>query len=149
MIVLDDDPVVGGAADYRIVIKDNHYDTDENGTQLGPFYITALDAALQPIWKFQSTNSFSCTRQPDASVMCYGDHPNGFEWCINAVAVDRDGTVYANSEDGTTYAITANGQLRDAIFLDQALGAAYTPVALDRAGRVFALNAGRLTVLGR
>src|SRR5262249_25298077 len=50
---------------------------------------------------------------------------------------------------GNTYAITSNGQLRDAIFLGRALGAAYTPVALDRQGRVFALNAGVLSVLGR
>jgi len=59
---------------------------------------------------------------------------------------DRDGTVYANSDDGNTYAITADGKLRDSVFLDRAFGAAYTPIALDR---VFALNAGRLTVLGQ
>jgi len=34
-------------------------------------------------------------------------------------------------------------------FLDRALGAAYTSVTLDRQARVFALNAGVLTVLGR
>jgi outer membrane protein assembly factor BamB len=146
----DSTPAVsGGPDDYRIVIKDNHYGTDENGVDLGPFYITELDAQLHVLWQFQSTNTRSCARHPDGSIACTDDHPHGFEWCINAPAVDRDGTVYANSEDGTTYAITSNGQLRDAIFLDQALGAAYTPVALDRAGRVFALNAGQLAVLGR
>ncbi|HEY6174078.1 MAG TPA: hypothetical protein VIX73_06530 [Kofleriaceae bacterium] len=141
--------VVGGAADYRIIIKDNHYDTDDNGTQLGPFYITALDASLEPIWKFQSTNIFSCTRQPDATITCASDHPNGFEWCINAVAVDRDGTIYANSEDGNVYAINADGTLRDWVFLDRAIGAAYTPIALDRNGHIFALNSGHLSVVGR
>src|ERR1041385_3544921 len=141
--------VVGGAADYRIIIKDNHYDTDDNGTQLGPFYITALDASLEPIWKFQSTNIFSCTRQPDATITCASDHPNGFEWCINAVAVDRDGTIYANSEDGNVYAINADGTLRDWVFLDSAIGAAYTPIALDRNGHIFALNSGHLSVVGR
>jgi hypothetical protein len=49
--------------------------------------------------------------------------------------VDRDGTVFANSEDGNTYAITADGKYRDATFLELSLGAAYTPVALDHTGR--------------
>ena len=139
----------GGPADYRIVIKDNHYDTDDNDVQLGPFYITELDAQLQPIWRFQSTNPFSCTRQADATITCSYDHPGGFEWCINAVAVDRDGTVYANSEDGNVYAIAADGTLRDWVFLDRAIGAAYTPIALDRRGHVFALNSGHLAVIGQ
>lgn len=141
--------VFGGPDDYKIVIKDNHYGTDANGVDLGPFYITELDAQLHTVWQFQSTNTRSCARQPDGTIACIDDHPHGFEWCINAPAIDRDGTVYANSEDGTAYAIAADGTLRDALFLDQALGAAYTPVALDHRGRVFALNGGRLTVLGR
>ncbi|HEX3766316.1 MAG TPA: hypothetical protein VHW23_46810 [Kofleriaceae bacterium] len=141
--------VFGGPDDYKIVIKDNHYGTDAAGVDTGPFYITELDAQLHIVWQFQSTNTKSCARQPDGTIACIDDHPHGFEWCINAPAVDRDGTVYANSEDGTTYAIAADGTLRDALFLDQALGAAYTPVALDHRGRVFALNGGRLTVLGR
>ncbi len=141
--------VFGGADDYRIVVKDNYYGTDQDGVDLGPFYITELDAQLRVLWQFASTNPRSCERRPDGSIACVSDHPNGFEWCINAPAVDRDGTVYANSEDGNVYAITSNGQLRDALFLDRALGAAYTPIALDRQGRVFALNAGRLSVLGQ
>ncbi|HMG21443.1 MAG TPA: hypothetical protein VK607_09010 [Kofleriaceae bacterium] len=140
--------VVGGPLDYRIVIKDNHYGSDASGADRGPFYLTALDAALHVVWQFASTSTQSCARQPDGSTACTDDHPHGFEWCVNAVAVDRDGTVFANSEDGRTYAITAAGALRDSVFLDRALGAAYTPIALDRAGRVFALNAGRLWVLG-
>ena len=32
-----------------------------------------------------------------------------FEWCVNMVAVDRDGVVYANSEDGNLYAIDRTG----------------------------------------
>lgn len=140
--------VFGGPDDYKILIKDNHYGEDENGVDLGPFYITALDASLRPKWSFQSTNTRSCVRLPDGSKDCVVDHPNGFEWCVNAVAVDRDGTVFANSEDGNAYAITSEGKLRDAVFLETSLGAAYTPIALDRAGRVFALNNGHLTVLG-
>ncbi|HEX2688148.1 MAG TPA: hypothetical protein VHN14_16075 [Kofleriaceae bacterium] len=138
----------GGSTDYKIVLKDNHYGTDQDGVDLGPFYITELDASLNMVWKFQSTNTKSCVRQPDGSMSCTDDHPHGFEWCINAAAVDRDGTVYANSEDGNAYAITADGKLRDSFFLEQSLGAAYTPIALDHTGRVFALNNGHLTILG-
>jgi outer membrane protein assembly factor BamB len=140
--------VFGAGSDYKVIVKDNHYGQDQDGVDLGPFYITELDAALHPIWKFQSTRTESCTRQPDGTVLCTPDHPNGFEWCINAPAVDRDGTVYANSEDGYAYAIDPSGRLRDSVFLDQALGAAYTPIALDHRGHVFALNNGHLSILG-
>jgi outer membrane protein assembly factor BamB len=140
--------VLGGPRDYQIVVKDNHYAKGPGGVELGPFFVTELDAAMNVVWKFQSTNTQSCARQVDGSVTCTADHPNGFEWCINAVAVDRDGTVYASSEDGNTYAIAADGSLRDSVFLDQALGAAYTPIALDHAGHVFALNSGHLAILG-
>jgi outer membrane protein assembly factor BamB len=135
--------VFGDASDYKIIIKDNHY------VGQGPFYITQLDSSLRPVWKFQNTSTQSCARQPDGSIACDPEErPNGFEWCINALAVDRDGTAYANNEDGHAYAIRADGTLRDRIFLDRALGAAYTPIALDGTGRVFALNNGRLAVLG-
>ena len=138
--------VFGTATSYKIVVKDNHYGVDQNDVDLGPFFITELDSSLKILWKFQSTNTKSCVRQPDGTNACTDDHPNGFEWCINAV--DRDGTVYANSEDGNAYAITANGTLRESFFLNQALGAAYTPIALDHAGRVYALNNGHLAMLG-
>jgi outer membrane protein assembly factor BamB len=141
--------VFGGPADYKIIVKDNHYGTDDAGFDLGPFYITELDASLHVVWKFQSVNPSSCARGADGSIGCTRDHPHGFEWCINAPAVDRDGTVYATSEDGNAYAIAADGTLRDAIFLDRSLGAAYTPIALDHAGHVFALNSGHLFVIGR
>jgi outer membrane protein assembly factor BamB len=141
--------VFGDASSYRIVIKDNHYGKGADGFDHGPFYITELAADLHPIWKFQSTNTRSCARLDDGTKNCDEDHPHGFEWCINAIAVDRDGTVFANSEDGNAYAITADGKYRDATFLELSLGAAYTPVALDHAGRVFTMNNGHLSVLGK
>jgi len=140
--------VFGGAGDYKIVIKDNHYEFDQNGVPLGPYFITELDSSMNVRWKFQGTNTRSCVRASSGEINCVSDHPNGFEWCINAPAVDRDGTVYANSEDGNAYAIAADGTLRDAFFLEQSLGAAYTPTALDHAGRVYALNNGHLVILG-
>lgn len=140
--------VIGSGADMRIITKDNHYGRDANGVDLGPYYITALDGALDVVWQAPSTNTQSCARGDDGAVTCVADHPNGFEWCVNAVAVDRDGTIFANSEDGYAYAFTADGRQRDALFLDQALGAAYTPVALDPRGRTFTLNSGHLLELG-
>ncbi|HEX3766315.1 MAG TPA: hypothetical protein VHW23_46805 [Kofleriaceae bacterium] len=134
--------VFGGPDDYKVIIKDNHYGS-------GPFLISELDSSLHIVWSFQTNNTQSCARQGDGTIACTDDHPDGFEWCINAPAVDRDGTVYANSEDGNTYAITPDGKLRDKVFLDRALGAAYTPIALDHTGHVLALNAGQLAVLGQ
>lgn len=129
----------------RILLKDNHYGLWGPG---GPYDLTELDAQLEPIWQFQSTETESCTRQPDGTVSCVSDHPNGFEWCINAPAVDREGTMFANSEDGHLYAITADGQLRDRIFLDSAIGSAYTPLAIDHAGRIYAQQGGQMFVIG-
>jgi hypothetical protein len=34
------------------------------------------------------------------------------------------------------------------VFLERALGAAYTPLAIDAAGRLYAMNFGVMTVLG-
>ncbi len=139
----DTTPAVAGD---RVVLKDNHYfDWDVNG---GPYYLTALDSSLDMMWQFQNTETSSCVTEPDGTRRCMADHPDGFEWCVNAPAIDRDGTIFANSEDGYLYAITADGSLRDRFFLDRSLGAAYTPVALDREGRIYALNNGHLIVVG-
>ncbi len=135
--------VIDGAT--RIAVKDNHYGFNGPG---GPFDLTMLNEGFAWQWQFRSTNTQSCARQPDGSVTCTDDHPTGFEWCINAPAIDAAGTLYANSEDGNLYAVGKDGQLRGNLLLDTALGAAYTPVVLDREGRVYALNAGHLYVVG-
>jgi len=133
---------------YSIVLKDNHYFT------AGPFYITQLSKDLQVEWRFQNTTKQACVRLPDGTLSCSDtspdgeDHPNGFEWCVNAPAIDDHGNVYANAEDGYVYQIGQGGVLKTQTFLNQALGAAYTPIALDSRGRIFALNNGELTILG-
>jgi hypothetical protein len=133
---------------YSLVIKDNHYFSD------GPFYISQLSSDLQVEWQFQNTSTQACVRQPDGTLECSDTpdddiHANGFEWCVNAPAVDTRGNVYANDEDGYVYQIGQGGVLKTQTFLNQALGAAYTPISLDPSGRVFALNNGELTILGR
>lgn len=138
---------------YSIVIKDNYYTFDQNGTALGPYYVRQLDASLQTEWQYTSTNTMSCALDDTGHKVCTDDHPHGFEWCINAPAVDKNGVVYANNEDGNIYAIPQGGDANLAgvtsMFLQQALGSAYTPLAIDAQGRILALNDGRLTIIGQ
>jgi hypothetical protein len=128
---------------YSIVIKDNFYRDAQ-------FYMTQLDAGLHREWTVKATNSQSCQRDAEGRVVCEEDpaHPTGFEWCVNAPAVDRDGNVYANSEDGWVYKIAQGGHIVDRTFLLEPLGAAYTPISIDRRGRLFSLNGGDLFVIG-
>jgi hypothetical protein len=134
---------------YSIVIKDNHYDSqlycynDDPICQTlppGPYYITQLDADLNIEWQFQNTTVDS-------------DHPNGYEWCINAPAVDSSGVVYVNSEDGNAYAL-AQGQTgiftvpSQKHFLKLALEAAYTPLSIGPDGKIYTQNDGHLFVVG-
>ncbi len=150
------------ATTYSIVLKENHYSLgsycdDESvcpsdrtsNTPADPeaYYITQLDASLKPEWKFRNTNTLSCERLTDGSLQCFDDHPYGFEWCVNAVAVDGRGVVYANSEDGNLYAIGQGGVLDSSIFLRLAIGAAYTPTSIGPDGRVYTQNDGDLFVI--
>src|SRR5262249_9254724 len=152
---------------YSVVIKDNEYgggpqfgsycnvDSICPPRQNGPFFITQLDPNLSVEWKFQSTNSQSCTRNADGTITCVPNTSGtqwanvGFEWCINAPVVDAHGVVYANSEDGNLYAINQGGLLKSQIFLDLALGAAYTPRAIGPDGRIYTENKGPLFVVGQ
>jgi len=158
---------------YSMVIKDNHYDEEEGfycnasasvpvsqtvcaftNVPAGPFYITQLNPNLAPEWKAHSTETNSCS--PSG---CVSDHPNGFEWCINAPVVDANHTVYVESEDGNIYKIpqgqhgvfdlppTGSGAATR-LFLRLALGAAYTPFSIDEQGRLYAQNAGHLFIVG-
>jgi outer membrane protein assembly factor BamB len=130
---------------YSIILKDNHYMTR------GPFNIVQLDANMHVEWTYTNANTQTCTREPDGTVHCadHGDHPNGFEWCINAPAVDSNGTVHVTSEDGNFYSIGQGGVEKARVFLNLALGGAYTPLSIDPAGRIYAMNNGQLTVLGQ
>lgn len=158
---------------YSIVIKDNHYDEEggfycnpsggvsdivcaSTGIPAGPFYITQLNANLVPEWKFHSTETNSCVTQSDGSLSCTSDHPNGFEWCINAPALDVNGTVYVESEDGHAYSIPqGHTGIFDMsspdvhrLFLRLALGAAYTPLSIGEDGKLYTQNGGHLFVIG-
>ena len=150
---------------YSVIFKNNHYGgtgycddpnwcpdrSNPNASFLGPeqYFVTQLDPNLNIEWSFQNTNTQSCTRNPDGTISCVSDHPNGFEWCVNAAVVDANGVVYANSEDGNLYAIGQGGTLIQHIFQQLALGAAYTPASLDGSGRIYSQNDGHLFVVGR
>lgn len=135
---------------YSIVIKDNHYQAAAYcGAQNnpvctarapGPYYITQLDANFNIEWQFQNMTT-------DAN------HPNGYEWCVNAPAIDSNGVVYVNSEDGTLYAIPQGNTgvfstPKQQLFLKQALGAAYTPLSIGPDGRLYVQNDGHLFIVG-
>jgi hypothetical protein len=135
---------------YSIVIKDNHYDASGlycgssdpicQALPPGPYYITQVDANMNVEWQFQNTTI-------DVK------HPNGFEWCINAPAVDSAGIVYVNSEDGNIYSLpqghagvfTTPQQQK---FLKLAIGAAYTPLSIGADGRIYTQNDGHLLIVG-
>ncbi len=135
---------------YSIVIKDNHYPgaaycSFQNNPvcaaiPAGPYYVSQMDPNMNIEWSFQSTTI-------DA------DHPNGYEWCINMPAIDMNGNVYVNSEDGNIYELaqgnsgvftTPTGKM----FLNLALGAAYTPLSVGGDGRLYTQNNGHLFAVG-
>jgi len=149
---------------YSVIMKNNHYAggsycidpnwcpaerTDANPMGKESFFVSQLTPNLTIEWSFQNTNTQSCTRNPDGTLTCVSDHPNGFEWCVNAPVLDANGTVYANSEDGNLYAIGQGGGLRQLIFQQLAIGAAYTPVSIGPNGKIYSQNDGHLFVVGR
>ena len=148
---------------YSILTKENHYSglgsycddpaicpPDRTASDPGnpeAHSITRLSSDLVPEWLYRNTNTLSCTRGPGGQLSCVSDHPHGFEWCINSPAVDGNGVVYANSEDGNLYSIDRAGNLRDQFFLQLAEGASYTPLAIGEDGRIYAENGGHLFAL--
>ena len=130
---------------YSILIKNNHYTTN------GPFYMTRLDANLKVEWNFKNPSTDTCERRASGQVACIntGQHPDGFDWCVNAPIVDRAGNVYGLNEDGFVYVIDSAGHERERVFLGKTLFAAYTPIAIDFRGWIYAQNNGELYVLGR
>ncbi|HLG12966.1 MAG TPA: hypothetical protein VJH03_00360 [Blastocatellia bacterium] len=156
--------VFNQGTNYSIVIKDNHYGgvgsycndpvvcspdrTASNPGDPEAYFITQLNANLEVEWKFQHTNTLSCSRDENGVITCVDDHPNGFEWCVNAFGIDKQGRVYANSEDGNLFAIKQGGTLDQKRFLKLALGAAYTPMTIGPDGKIYAQNDGHLFVIG-
>ena len=149
---------------FSIVIKDNQYGTgsyctvaafcppnrtvaNSDGYPEG-YFITQLNHNFKVEWRFQNTNTLSCSRQPDGSLSCVDNHPNSFEWCVNALTIDARRVIYANSEDGNLYALNPDGTLKQKIFQQLALAAAYTPTSIGPDGKIYSQNAGHLFVVG-
>jgi outer membrane protein assembly factor BamB len=78
--------------------------------------------------------------------LLYANHPFSFEWCVNAPAIDSNGVVYANSEDGNLFAINQGGTLKQKIFQQLTLGAAYTPASIGGDGKLYSQKDGHLYV---
>jgi outer membrane protein assembly factor BamB len=126
---------------YSIVTKENHYDF---ASQPAPGdFITQLDPHFNVEWQYRNPSRIACHAENDCDEETYG-----FEFCVNAPAVDVRGTVYANSEDGVLYAIRQGGVLLDRLPLGAPEGSAYTPLAIDNQGRVYAEAGGHLLAVG-
>ncbi|HEX3579394.1 MAG TPA: hypothetical protein VHY33_12590 [Thermoanaerobaculia bacterium] len=126
---------------FSIVTKHNSYGELDLRPDPGEF-IVQLDPNLNKQWEY---------RNPSRQVCFEGDcveEELGFEWCVNAVAIGANGTVYANAEDGILYAIGQGGVLLDKIALAGPRGAAYTPLAIDAQGRVYAQTGAHLFAVG-
>jgi outer membrane protein assembly factor BamB len=134
---------------WSVIIKDNFYcnPLDSCGQGEPRYGITSLGPDLRPEWTYLNTNDQACERLADGTLKCETS-PGGFEWCVNMVAVDRNGVVFANSEDGNVYAIDRSGKEIGRVFLKVAIGAAYTPLAIGGDGRVYTQNDGTLFVVG-
>lgn len=128
---------------YSVILKDNHYDSGSYCTNPtycppappGPYYVTQLDSNLVPQWQFQDT---TVNKQ----------HPNGYEWCVNAAAVDANGLIYADNEDGYLYSINHSGLQQQKIFLERAISAGYTPTSIGGDGTIYGENAGHIIAIG-
>jgi outer membrane protein assembly factor BamB len=131
---------------YSILLKENHYAALPEDER---FYITQLNADLGVEWQFLATNDQVCERDAGGQVTCHTESANGQEWCINAPAVDKEGTVHVASEDGHLYQIGQSGVQKGRVFMQKALRSGYTPVVLDAQGRIYAMNAGHLFVFGQ
>jgi hypothetical protein len=150
---------------YSLVTKENHYGSTGsycNDPKYCPpdrntsapdypegYFVTQLSPDLKVQWRLQATNLESCQRGSGGAVSCVADHPASFEWCVNAPAIDAQGTVYASSEDGWVYEIGQGGVVKSKIFQQSTASAAYTPISLDAAGRVYSQNSGHLFVFAR
>jgi outer membrane protein assembly factor BamB len=135
---------------FSIVIKDNHYPVPAycsfqnpvcTAEPPGPYFVTQLDPNLDVEWSFQNTTIDK-------------NHPNGYEWCVNAPVIDSKGLVYVTSEDGHVYSLPQGHKgifkkPHQKIFLKEALGAAYTPLSIGQDGKVYSQNDGHLFVVGR
>jgi BACON domain-containing protein len=150
---------------YSLLIKDNHYGAAAYCGVNSPicaatpqlYFITQVNPNMQIEWQFQSTNTMSCQRNLNGPPTCVSDHPFGFEWCINMPAIDANGTVYVNSEDGNIYelpqptVIPPNKIITQPggnLFLNLAIGAAYTPLSIGSDGKLYTQNDGHLFVVG-
>src|SRR2546421_54337 len=65
------------------------------------------------------------------------------------MTLQRFVVTYANSEDGNLFAITSNGNLKQKIFQQLAIGAAYTPASIGGDGKLYSQNDGHLYVVGK
>ena len=103
--------------------------------------MVAARSAIPREWEYRNPSRIAC-HEGDCE-----EEEEGFEWCVNAPVIDRRArSTQCRGRD--IYAIGQGGVLLDRIALGGPLGAAYTPLAIDAKGRVYAQEAGHLFAVG-
>lgn len=115
-----------GDGNYELVEKWNQY-TDE---RFFIVWIDPSDMSLKRSWEL-------ITPPPTTP----------FEMCVSAPAIDSNGYVYADGEDGYIYRIAPDAVNFTRLFLRAPRNAAYTPTSIGNDGRIYTLNDGHLFVL--
>ena len=130
--------------DYSIVLKQNAF-----GQGATDYYLVSVDENLEEEWEF---DQYEHEELPEGTRTAPSPASTTIQTASNGASTSppstRAGITYANSDDGFVYAIDRSGELHDSIFLNVALGAAYTPVSIGPDGRIYAQNSGHLIAVG-
>jgi hypothetical protein len=142
-------PSYAGSSSYLLVSKYNNYLLGPHGD--GRMEIALLDPHAAQRDRFSRVQVMREVRTALSPVHIPHSPPGtGYEWCINAVAVDPvTGSAIANNEDGHLYRWDLDtGQLAENIRLGEARGQAYTETLIGPDGTSYAIQTGVLYAVG-
>ena len=125
---------------YSLITKENTYGASELSS------LVQLDSALKREWVFHSPSSAECSAGKPLASFCSTQRDERFNWCVNTVAVDATGTVYAINGDGYLYAVR-RGLMRQRLKLTMSGEEAYTPISLAPDGTVYVVAGGQVYVV--
>jgi hypothetical protein len=144
-------PTYHGTSSYLLVSKyNNYFGIGPHGN--GHNRIALIDPRASQNDPFARVRVMRTVHTILSPVHDPGEPPDSrYEWCINSAAVDlADGSVIANSEDGTLYRWDLAGNtLAEQIHLNPPRSEAYTPTVVGPDGAVYAINNATLYAVGR
>ena len=131
---------------YSIVVKDNHYDFDPvNMVDLGPYYITQLDANLKVEWQLPNTNTqeLQLRLAPHAAL-----HRRSSRTASSGASTRRPSTPTAPSTPAAKTACSTPSaraaSTRGTCSCRCRSARRYTPLSIDHKGRIYQQNDGIL-----